>query len=112
MSDVRVPPTSKSSRLVQSVAPDGRGSNDQRHEERSQREPSRQPGAEELALALAENGQAALSAHFEESESGDHRIRVIDDASGETVAILTPEELRDLAEQTGLPAGLLLQARS
>jgi hypothetical protein len=39
-------------------------------------------------------------------------VRVVDRADGQTVAILTPEELRSLAEQTGLPSGLLFQARS
>ena len=36
----------------------------------------------------------------------------VDRDRGETVALLTPEELRDLAEQTGLPAGLLVHISS
>ena len=39
-------------------------------------------------------------------------IRIVDRESGESVAVVTPEELRELAEQTGLPTGMLLQAQS
>jgi hypothetical protein len=72
----------------------------------------RQPGGrEELAVALDESGRS-LAARLEIDEDGQPIVRVVDRAGGHTVAVLTPEELRTLAEQTGLPSGLLFQARS
>jgi hypothetical protein len=77
-----------------------------------QRDPERRAGGrEELAVALDETGRA-LSAQLEIDADGQAIVRVVDRADGQTVAILTPEELRSLAEQTGLPSGLLFQARS
>lgn len=77
-----------------------------------QRDPERREGGrEELAVALGEAGRA-LSARLEIDADGQPIVRVVDRADGHTVAILTPEELRSLAEQTGLPSGLLFQARS
>ena len=70
------------------------------------------PGAEELALALDGHGRGALSAHFEQDADGQPLVRIFDRERGETVALLTPEELRDLAEQTGLPPGLLVHISS
>jgi hypothetical protein len=70
------------------------------------------PGVEELAVALHEEGRAHLVARLMTDESGETRVRIVDTERDETVAVLTPDELRTLAAQTGLPAGLLLQARS
>lgn len=70
------------------------------------------PGAEELALALNGHGHSELSAHFEQDSDGQPLVRIFDHERGETVALLTPEELRDLAEQTGLPPGLLVHLSS
>lgn len=70
------------------------------------------PGAEELALALDGHGHGELSAHFEQDADGQPLVRVFDRERGETVALLTPEELRELAEQTGLPPGLLVHISS
>ena len=53
-----------------------------------------------------------MAAHLEQTEDGATIIRVVDQESGETIAVVTPEELRELAEQTGLPTGMLLQAKS
>src|SRR5688572_20752637 len=69
-----------------------------------EREPRAHAGAEELAVALGDSGHAALTARFEQGADGNPHVRVVDRESGETVALLTPDELRDLAEQTGLPA--------
>jgi hypothetical protein len=65
--------------------------------------------AEELALALTEDWRPAMEARYEEDDSGAPRIRVVDTQSGETVAVVTPEELRALAVGTGLPPGLLMR---
>src|SRR6476620_5349380 len=67
------------------------------------------PGAEELAVALSEDGRAAMEAHYEEDAEGNPRIRIVDTERSETVAVVTPEELRALAERTGLPPGLLVR---
>lgn len=69
-------------------------------------------GVEELAIALREEGRKRLVARLVTDESGEVRVRIVDTDRDETVAVLTPEELRAMAAQTGLPAGLLLQAES
>ncbi len=81
----------------------------QQHGSDGQRQP---PGAEELAVALHGSGHAAFVAHFEVTGAGDPLVRIVDQVTGETVALLTPEELRTMAEQTGLPSGLLLRVAS
>ncbi len=68
-------------------------------------------GREELAVALDEGGRS-LSAHLEDGPDGVPQVRVRDRRTGATVAVLTPDELRTMAEQTGLPSGLLFQART
>jgi hypothetical protein len=81
---------------------------------REQQQPRRQrehPGAEELALALAEDGRSAMEAHYEEDADGTPRIRILDTARGETVAVVTPDEIRLLSEHIGLPAGLLVRTQ-
>lgn len=76
------------------------------------REPERRPGGrEELAVALGESGRS-LRAELEQDADGKLLVRVVDRNRGEVVAVLTPDELRALADQTGLPSGLLFQARS
>jgi len=94
-----------------------RTSADQRRQgERREQKPSdgrrQQPGAEELAVALRGAGHGALQARFEQDGEGRPLVRILDRESGETVALLTPEELRDLADPTGLPPGLLVQVAS
>lgn len=81
---------------------------------RGRREPEDRgtPGVEELAVALHEERRKHLVARLVTDESGDTRVRIVDTERDETVAVLTLDELRALAAQTGLPAGLLLQARS
>ncbi len=68
------------------------------------------PGAEELAVAL--DGRQQLAARFEQDAEGQPLVRIFDRERGETVALLTPEELRVLAEQTGLPPGMLVHISS
>ena len=70
------------------------------------------PGAEELAVALDGHGRGTLSARFEQDADGQPLVRIFDRERGETVALLTPEELRELTEQTGLPPGLLVHISS
>lgn len=96
---------------VQTVTGDGGGRREQ-HREPAHREGGRPPGAEELAVALSEDGRGTMSTRLEENDDGDPVIRIVDSASGETVAVVTPDELRELSEQTGLPAGMLLEAKS
>lgn len=81
----------------------------ERHPERDRER--REGGREELAIALDEPGRA-LAAHLEQDADGVPMVRITDRLRGDTVAVVTPEELRSMAEQTGLPAGLLFQARS
>ncbi len=68
----------------------------------------RQQASPELAVALGE----AVTVIYEEGPNGAPLIRVIDNEHGETVALLTPEELRALAATTGLPPGLLMRVQS
>jgi hypothetical protein len=70
------------------------------------------PGVEELAVGLQDAGRSRLVARLESDESGAPLVRIVDPEQDETVGVLTPDELRALAAQTRLPAGLLLQARS
>lgn len=114
MADLRIDRASDQPRDVPSVSADGRQRGE--HDGASDRQPSRQrdarPGAEELAIALSTDGHATVSAQLEHGDDGEPLIRVVDSERGETVAVVTPEELRALAEQTGLPPGLLIQTAS
>lgn len=111
MSDVRVAPMHESGVPVTGVTTNGsggrRGTRDQ--PPRRQRE---RAGAEELALALHESGRRRLRAHFSIDDAGHALVQIIDHDRDEVVAVLTPEQLRELAEQTGLPPGLLVQTSS
>lgn len=106
MADLRIQQTTS----VQAVrvSADGRGGTPHR-EQAPRREYQERHGADELAVALAGDGHAAMEAHFEQDADGNPLIRIVDTVRGETVAVVTPEELRALTEQTGLPAGLLLR---
>lgn len=90
------------------VAADGRSGSGHR-DQSPPRERSPRQGAEELAIALAGDGHASMEAHYEQDAEGNPLIRIVDVARGETVGLLTPEELRILTEHTGLPPGLLLR---
>jgi hypothetical protein len=113
MVELRISPSGDPSQHVGHVSADGRGGrhapSEQDGGERRQRQAPR--GSEELAVALAESGRR-LVARFSQDAEGHPLIRIVDIARNETVAVLTPEELRQLAEQTGLPSGLLVQAAS
>ncbi len=108
MADLRIPGPGAGSPPVSNVGADG-GREQPRHEqppEGERRAP--RPGAEELAVALAAGDGLAMEAHYEQDAGGNPLIRITDRERGETVALLTPEELAALTEQTGLPPGLLL----
>lgn len=111
MSEVRVAPIHDADVHVAGVATNGSGGRRAPHDQprRQRREPA---GAEELAVALQESGRGRLRARFMVDDDGQARIRIVDEERDETVAVVTPEELRELAEQTGLPPGLLVQASS
>lgn len=109
MDDLRIQSGPERSVSTVRVAADGRGGGGRQQEQPRQ---ERRPGAPELAVALAEDGRAAMEARYEEDADGHPLIRVLDAERGETVAVLTPDELRTLAEQTGLPPGLLVRASS
>jgi hypothetical protein len=109
-----IPPVASSGdvrRQVQPVHPDGQREHEHSRDDTADGD-AHPPGAEELAVALAGDGRAELAAQLDQDENGVPVIRIVDRERGETVAVLTPEELRDLAEQTGLPPGMLLRARS
>ncbi|MFA7249297.1 MAG: hypothetical protein WC273_06635 [Dehalococcoidia bacterium] len=108
MPELRVDHASLLPNGTPSVSPDQRrrqGARQQQHGGGQSR-----PGAEELAVAL--DGRQQLSARFEQDADGQPLVRVFDRERGETVALLTPEELRALAEQTGLPPGMLIHVSS
>ena len=109
MADLRVNSTPDASRQVGNVTPDGDGGARSHDEPGDEREPRPRAGAEELAVALSTDGGAAMEAHYERGADGEVRIRIVDGERHETVALLTPEELRELAISTGLPPGMLVQ---
>lgn len=111
MSDLRIERTPDLSQPVRSVA-DGQRQGDQHERKDSRRDSEPRPGSEELAIALTEDGNTSIKATLEEDEAGQPVVRVVNTKSGETLALLTPEELRQLAEETGLPVGMLLQVAS
>ena len=81
----------------------------------ARRQPRREPRRDsarrespEVAVALGE----AVSLAYEIDADGAPVVRVIDNERGETVAVLSPEELRRLTSDTGLPPGALLRLSS
>lgn len=111
MSELRIQPPSQVARQAAGVGPDAQGGGHQ-HEPHERKRPAAGGGAPELALALAKSDRGELEARYEVGAGGEPRIRIVDARRGETVAVLTPEELSALAEQAGLPPGLLLRATS
>lgn len=112
MSDLRVHQPDGGAHSVQGVSPDGDAPRRQpQGEQRREREGS--AGSEELAIALSDSSSGhTLVARYETDDEGGPLIRIIDQERNETVALLTPEELQALTEDTGLPPGLLIQAMS
>ena len=109
MADIRVSSTPDASREVGNVTSEGDGGGRSRGEPRGEHERQPRTGAEELAVALSTDGGAAMEAHYAQGPDGEVRIRIVDGERHETVALLTPEELRELAISTGLPPGMLVQ---
>ena len=107
----RVPQAGDATLQVRTVTGDGRGRREQQREPPA-RDGGPPPGSEELAVALSEDGRGTMTPRLEQNEQGEAVIRIVDSASGETVAVVTPDELRALSEQTGLPAGMLIEAKS
>lgn len=112
MADLRVQKPDSTADRAQAVSRDG-GSGSRPREETPQHSDERLAGAEELALALAESERGQeLTARYELGDDGEPLIRIVDRARGETVALVSPEELKALAEDTGLPPGLLVHVTS
>lgn len=87
-------------------------SGEQRRQQQGRRDAEREPEpGEALAAALDETGRR-LTAHLDQDPEGSALVRIVDTDSGETVALLTPVDLRTLAEQSGAVSGLLFQSRS
>ncbi len=110
MADLRVEQTASSQQRAAPVP--GEGADGRERQQGRERSARPRPGAEELAVALSESDRGDLTAHYEPSEDGAGLIHIVDNTSGETVAIMTPEELRAMAEATGLPTGLLVEVAS
>ena len=112
MSDLRVDQPSAAAHSVEGVKPDGDAP---RREEpgKQRREADDAAGSEELAIALgAPTRGHTLVARYETDDEGGPLIRILDRERNETLALLTPEELQALTEDTGLPPGLLVRAVS
>lgn len=110
MADLRVTQSTDGSRQVANVTPDGdRGAQAQQEQQPKRERDDARAGSEELAVALSVEGSLAIEARYEYDGEGNLLIHIVDTAQGETIAVLTPEELKTLAEQTGLPPGLLVQ---
>jgi len=112
VADLRIQHTDASAERPVAVSHDaGSGGRGPGHEPEPHAE--RAPGAEELAVALSESDRGeSLTARFELGSEGEPLIRITDRSRNETVALITPEELKALAEDTGLPPGLLLRVSS
>jgi hypothetical protein len=95
---------------LEAVSPDQRRQREPQQERRDSHEERR--GSEELAVALQEHGRGPMVARFEQDAEGQPLVRIVDREHGDTIALLTPDELRALAERTGLPTGLLVQVVS
>lgn len=116
MADLKVTRQTDAAQQVHGVAAEsdhqsGHQQGDRSRDGETGRRASR-PGSEELALALTEDGRAVMEARYEQDADGNPMIRIVDIERDETVALVTPEELRDMAEQTGLPPGLLVRAQT
>ena len=112
MAELRAIQSDPATERAQAVTPDGGGT---RHpgDEPPPRHDDGPTGAEELAVALAESDRGeTLAAHYEVDADGAPLIRIVDRARDETVALITPEELKALAQDTGLPPGLLVRVSS
>lgn len=109
MPDLRVPHVASVQPAPVNADAQDRGSH---REQQDHQRRALQPGAEELAVALSAAGRGPMRAQYEEDATGNPQIRIVDVERGETVAVMSPEQLRVLAEQTGLPAGLLLHTAS
>ena len=78
-----------------SITPDqrrGDGGGRRERQEKGEREPVLS-GVEELAVALHEERRKHLAARLETDDAGETRVRVVDTGRGETVAVLTLDEL-------------------
>ncbi len=106
MADLTVSRSAEAQRLG-SVSPDARDGG--RREPPPEGHPRpRASASPELAVALGE----AVTVVYELGEDGESLIRVLDNERGETLAVLTPEELRAMTADTGLPPGLLIRVSS
>ncbi len=106
MADLAISRNVEAQRLG-SVSADAHGG--ARHEPPPEGQPRHREGASpELALALGE----AVTVVYEQGADGEPLIRVLDNERGETLALLTPEELRTMTADTGLPPGLLIRVSS
>ncbi len=112
MADLRVTPASDGARRLTPVASEGRRQQDEHQQQGEGERRHSPPGAEELAVALSGEGRASMQARYEQDADGNPLIRIVDAERGETIAVLTPEELQELAAQTGLPPGLLIRTTS
>ncbi len=79
-----------------------------RRQPEQQRKRRPRPRSPEVAIALG----AAVSLSYEIGADGQPLVRVVDHERGETVALLSPEELRSLTADTGLPPGSLVRLSS
>ncbi len=112
MVDLRVQQTDSGAERAAAVSRDGGGSGHQPGGDDSPSHYDAPAGAEELAIALESDRGDALTARYEVDGNGDPLIRILDRTRNETVALITPEELKTLAEDTGLPPGLLVRVSS
>ncbi len=89
------------------VAADSHGE-PRREPQRDPRQRPARPRSPEVAIALGE----AVTLSYEVGDDGAPLIRVVDHERGETVAVLSPDELRTLTADTGLPPGILVRLSS
>ncbi len=107
MADLAITRTAEAQRLA-AIGPEAHGGERRDSQSDPQHHERRQAPAPELAIALG----AAVTVVYEQGPAGESLIRIVDNARGETIAVVSPEELRAMTADTGLPPGLLVQVAS
>lgn len=107
MADLAITRSAEAQRLG-AIGPEAHSGERRDSQPEPQHRERRQPPTPELAIALG----AAVTVVYEQGPEGESLIRIVDNVRGETIAVVSPEELRAMTADTGLPPGLLVQVAS
>ncbi|MFN8638375.1 MAG: hypothetical protein U0360_02710 [Dehalococcoidia bacterium] len=107
MADLAITRSAEAQRLA-AIGAEAHGGERRDSQPEAEHRERRNAPAPELAVALG----AAVTVVYEQGPEGESLIRIVDNARGETIAVVSPEQLRDMTAETGLPPGLLVQVAS